>query len=427
MSLETDSDPRYGRFGLRTECPRCGAHLPVNGPLDEVGCAECGHELEVPRDVLIGMLDRFEGTWPESEDRRSVTEGDLTWRITAEPLPGAICPACGEGIEDPGTDAPLACRCGAELPVDVPPDWLTRPLAQPGLRVLGGERDQRPAPGADQPVVLACPACGAALEVNRRHQRVTPCVHCDTQVHLPDAVWRRLHPPHTVEPWLVRFVGESRRAADLRRRRESEAREAAQAERRQAEWKAEAERARLAQERAEAEAAEERRKTEAARAVRDRITLVPTVACGLLALGCVAGMLGSAGLWAVTHTGLERALGVTPRMVRLLGQVGVEGVAAATGATWFLSVVTAAIRGRNSIFGMLVWSGLMALFSMIPVVNLFVARSHFADREPTPATTPNPRGTGWPLGLLYLFAPPFFLLAFFAMQELVVTDLRRLF
>ncbi|MCB9686629.1 MAG: ABC transporter permease [Alphaproteobacteria bacterium] len=427
MSLLLDADPRYGRFGLRTECPRCGAHLPVNGPLDEVECAECGHELDVPRDVLTGMLERFEESWPEAEDKRSVTQGDLTWRITAEPLPSPLCPACGQTMEDRGGDEPLTCACGAVLPVDTPPKWLTGPLEQEGMRLLGGERDQRRDGVADQPVVLNCPACGAALEVNRRHQRVTPCIHCDTQVHLPDAVWRVLHPPRTVEPWIVRFVGESRPAAARRRRAEDAARKSEKnkekaAQRAEREKRERAERERLAAEKAERDRAEAQ-----ARARRDRLWLVPTALCGVLALGCVAGMGLSAGAWLLAHTGLERMMHVTPRLVRFAGQASVEVVAAATLGTWLLSVVVAAFRGRNSVVGMLFWSGFLALFSMIPLVNLGIAWAHFRDREPTPSNTPNPRFTGWPLALLYVFAPPFFLLAFLAFQELAVTDLRRLF
>lgn len=427
MGMQLDADPRYGRFGLRTECPRCGAHLPVNGPLDEVSCAECGHELDVPRDVLTGMLERFEETWPDAQDKRSVTQGDLTWRITAEPLPSPLCPACGATLADTGGDEALTCTCGAVLPVDGPPAWLTGPLEQQGMRLLGGERDQRRDGVVEQPVVLSCPACGAALEVSRRHQRVTPCVHCDSQVHLPDAVWRVLHPPRTVEPWIVRFVGESRPAAKRRRRAEDAAQKAEKARKGQAARAEEEKRERAERERAAADRAERERAESESRARRDRLWLVPTALCGLMALGCVAGMALSTGAWALGHTGLERMMHVTPRLVRFAGQASVEVVAASTAVTWLLSVVVAALRGRNSVVGMLFWSSFLALFAMIPLVNLGIAVAHLRDREPTPSNTPNPRFTGWPLAVLYVFAPPFFLLAFFAFQELAVTDMRRLF
>jgi DNA-directed RNA polymerase subunit RPC12/RpoP len=439
MSFALDADPRYGRFGLRTECPRCGAHLPVNGPASEVDCAGCGHRVDVPEEVLRSMLEAFEDGWPDAAHADSVTVRDLTWRWTSDPVEGPACPACEARLDDSVADELLACgSCGAQVPSAPPPKDLRR--VRGFARVIGGELDQRRDGGAIAPVVLACPACGAGLSITSEHQRITPCEHCGSQVHLPDAVWRQLHPPRTVQPWTVRFQGESRPAAKARHEaeaREKAERKAAEKRERAAKQEAidrergrvEAERRREKEQRERAEAEVRRVEREAVERRRQLMILPLNLLSGLGTLLALAFMLAATIAFVAGHDHTLRRYGSGTMGARVVTDSLVVGAAVFTIAVWAFGVVAAALRGRKPVGGVLFWSSFMAGLSILPVVGpfigLFWAWQHATGAEPTPDTDKLPLGTGWPLAPLYVFGPLYAHLCYAAAGDMTLGEFVR--
>jgi hypothetical protein len=427
-----DASPRFGRFTLRTECPRCGAHLPVNGPAPEVDCAECGQRTPVPDQVLVGVFEAFEERFPHPE-KETLTAGDLTWRWTFEAVEGPTCPRCEAALTSDPVDGFVACgQCAAAVPSPPPPERLrTGPRIS---RVIVGELELTRDDQQPKPVVLACPACGAGLTVTSRHDRLTPCEYCGSQVHLPDAVWRALHPPKTVEPWFVRFEGPSRPAIRAERERaERERRE--EKERRDAEKRAE----RMRREEEESEARSRREAEEAdrawaakvareeAEARRLRWTLAPTLVCLALSLGVVAILGVAVAAWGVGHVPGLRIVGMTYARTRMLTDWGMVLALAPVLPVWLISVGVAALRGGKPLVGVTLWSAFMTGLTLIPFVGLFFALAfasqHFRGKEPTPDDSTLPFLTGWPLGVLYLAVPPYLHLAWLAAGDLGLVSL----
>lgn len=419
-----DDDPRLGRFGLRTDCPSCGAHLPVNGPAQQVECADCGEQVAVPKEVLCAMLDDFEEGWPTPSARQTRTVGDMTWRWTAEVADGPACPSCAQAIALP--DAPqeglLPCpSCQATLPVERMPARL-RKAVQGSAWVIAGEIDQsRQSPPA--PVALACPSCGAGLSITSRHHRITPCDHCGSRVHLPDAVWRALHPPRKVEPWWVRFEGESRKARAqrlqaeeaLRKKKEKEEKAKKQAE----------ERARKAEKQArEAQAREKARKEKEAReageAQRRAWTGYPLVVLGALAqlLAWGSGLFAAA-FFLAGHTRWMRSLGLSALAVNLAEDALVVVAIGLALLAWLLGNLGATRVAGTFSWGLIAWCAFMLIMCGLPFVGpffgLFFAWQHLTGSEPTVGNGQTvPRLASAPLAPLYVGAAPLMYLAFAA-------------
>jgi DNA-directed RNA polymerase subunit RPC12/RpoP len=56
-----------------------------------------------------------------------------------------------------------------------------------------------------RPVLFSCARCGANLEVTADTKRILTCSYCDSDLFLPDALWRALHPVQKRRPFWVRF------------------------------------------------------------------------------------------------------------------------------------------------------------------------------------------------------------------------------
>ena len=69
-----------------------------------------------------------------------------------------------------------------------------------------------------KPVVMACPQCAAALSVSSGSERVMECNYCNSEVYVPDAVWKRLHPVRKSEEWFVSFEGRNNKQLQASRR-----------------------------------------------------------------------------------------------------------------------------------------------------------------------------------------------------------------
>ncbi len=370
--MQAADDPRYGRFALRTDCPACGSHLPVNGPARAVDCAECGETVAVPDQLVVALLDAFEEAWPEAERAGSSTVGDITWRWTTAPVEPA--------------------EAAAATPVHAAPDWVREGVGT-AAAVLGGDVPRRPEadvsqpqesrpPGGDRPVALSCPSCGAALAITSRHHRITPCDHCGSRVHIPDGVWRALHPAHKVLPWFVRFDGESRKTRAARLRREVQERESRDAKEREEQRRADA--LRTEKERAE-------REQLARRARRRRLwitlPLVAMVWCGALAS---AGLTALFAVWLALGPNAARLAGIQPFESLLVGN-GLALVAIGVLVpTWLLGIGAARFHAGYPLFPVMAWAIVMAVLCAIPfaglVFGLIFAVLHLRGREPTVGT-----------------------------------------
>jgi hypothetical protein len=391
--LEFDADPRFAVFTLRTECPRCGAHLPANAPSDGVSCSDCSAHVDIPDDLLRDLADAVEERWPNPKAADTVTVGDLTWRWTATPAPGPRCIACDAEPEPPERGQDLVCACGAVTPYRDPPAALRRLVSA----VYGAE--VAPAAPASAPVAMGCPQCGAGLTVTAAWQRMSPCSFCGVSVHLPDAVWRQLHPPHTALPWTVRFDGESR-AARKARIAQQKREEAERAEQKHAEAKRErnrhqeAERQRKADEENARRAAADRKREADER--RYRLTSVPLVVLAWLALPVALGSMLFGAIWFVFGTPIVLLGRVSPEILlvapRIVVFVGVFGGLVG----WALAVLAAARRTRQSVGDVALLSGFYLMVSSFPMVGWAFAGwfgvQHLLGKEPItekgPASVP---------------------------------------
>lgn len=386
MRFSIDADPRYGAFTLRTECPRCGAHLPANGPVPEVDCSDCGARVAVPAGLVRSIVEQFEARWPTVRASDTVTLGDLTWRWTSAEAGGPCCASCAEVLADEDVEE-LACACGAWTTAAPAPNTL-RDHVPSARRVFAADAE---APTGLEPesVALACPQCGAGLSVTGDWQRLSPCSHCGVTVPLPENVWRQLHPPRTVRSWTVRFDGEGPGARRARIAAEEQA-----GERRAAEEKAE--RKRLAQQEAQARreqqaaadrAIQEQEAVETAEADRRwRLTTIPLVVISWLAMPFAFGGLIAATAWYMLGTPNVLMGRVAPGVLAAAPRFVVLGALAAAAVGWAISFWAAARSTRQSLLSLLPVGFLHVGLSVLPLFGwpfgIYFTLRHMAGLEP---------------------------------------------
>jgi hypothetical protein len=242
---------------------------------------------------------------------------------------------------------------------------------------------------------------------------VTQCDHCGVAVHLPDAVWRSLHPGRTAVAWVVRFEGPSRpkqraiaaankAAAEARRKEEKQAaRAAAEAgradrARRDAE-KAEARRLEVAAERAAAE-----------RALR--LKTAPLVALAWLAAGSASALALVSMAWYTLGTPAWLQAVILPWARPWAPRIAVGGGVVALGLAWAVSFAASAVRSRQGVRALLSLGVVQLGASLLPVIGpIFagiLAFQHLAGAEPRLADMEKDgRKVPWsvrpPLALLY--------------------------
>jgi hypothetical protein len=209
--------PRYGCYELRTECDDCGNPVPINGPLRKIQCSYCMETLELEPERVKGLLEDLVNDYHElgeREGRGGTIMSDRTYKYGYWRLPPR-CRACEKPLDLEGApdDGEIVCACGKRTAIYPAPDWLKALL--PAERVVGAEREgpEGEAPpiwGSDEaalePIVMACPQCGGALKVSQESDRVCRCEYCETQVFIPDALWRRLHPVKKTTEWFVLYT-----------------------------------------------------------------------------------------------------------------------------------------------------------------------------------------------------------------------------
>ena len=203
---------RYVAVQVLTQCTRCKAGLPLNGPLRNVDCNNCLSSLELE----ASFWDLFED--PDKNFRRGQGRyqrnftTDFSWKVQA--------PRCGKCeaelpvAEIPvGTDGAIHCvACGTPSATFPAPAWL-RSLVPSVAQVYGAERDREDGgmssvqvEDVPAPVAMACPQCNGGLTITAQMDRTIKCQYCQTDVFLPDALWKRLHPVKLATSWYLRLA-----------------------------------------------------------------------------------------------------------------------------------------------------------------------------------------------------------------------------
>jgi len=190
----------------------------VEGPAPEVKCEACDSIMAVPADHWKNMLGFRENAarlgLAEGQTRgSSMSAGERKFLVSWGPQ-RPLCVGCGAVLDlaraPPGTDGEVPCACGKATPTCPPPEWLAK--ADPSVMQVFGAPRQAPrgavevaSAGPPRPISFACPDCGANLKVTPESTRVLRCSYCQTDLYLPDALWRALHPVKKRTPFYVAF------------------------------------------------------------------------------------------------------------------------------------------------------------------------------------------------------------------------------
>lgn len=213
---------RYGCFEIRTTCSSCGQSLPINGPCRRLFCTACFEEMTLSPDRIAGFLNDFE------EEYEGLTEGQgrggtlmsgggtfkySYWRL--EPR-CSFCKTPFSIPEVPDNSIHRCAECEAPYYVFSIPEWLQRLV--PSARFCCAPQPpfiEKEDSGmvidedSTKPVVMSCPQCAGALSVSARSERIMECGYCNSEVYVPDAIWKRLHPVRKTEEWFVCFEGKN--------------------------------------------------------------------------------------------------------------------------------------------------------------------------------------------------------------------------
>lgn len=205
----------YYLFMLRTACSECGEPLILDGPLLKARCLACQSLLDIApanwKRVLEYRLDNHARQKMVSTVLGFAREWTFNLRI------GPQSPKCA-GCEKPldvasmpaGMDGDLPCPCGHLTPTFPAPHWL-READPHAIQLFNAQREDTAAKSpvtarADRPVSFGCPDCGANLKIKVESPRILECQYCKTDLFLPDALWRALHPVRKRAAWYVQFT-----------------------------------------------------------------------------------------------------------------------------------------------------------------------------------------------------------------------------
>ncbi len=224
--------PRYGCFEIRTTCSSCGSPLPINGPYTRFSCTSCFESISIPPDRIAGFLNDFEEEYEGLSDGQG-SGGTLMcgsgtfeygcWRL--EPR----CSSCKTPLEIPevqGSSIVRCSKCATEYHLFPSPEWLQKLV--PSARFCcttqppPGDNDDKVVEideDSTKPIVMSCPQCAGALSVSARSERIMECGYCNSEVYVPDAIWKRLHPVSKTEEWFVCFEGKNMTQLQAERRK----------------------------------------------------------------------------------------------------------------------------------------------------------------------------------------------------------------
>jgi len=203
-------------------CQSCGKKIPVNGLGLTLTCSRCLYENSLDAgelaEVLVdasqmdkvnifsSLLNKYSVDFKTAETRR------------------IICPNCSESVKIPknklskGKSVQTTCRhCGIKLKGGPPPDWLKKKI--PALLGLFNAVIEQPLNKKNVTytkkrkqgdfVELTCPLCEGDIQIKNETVRTALCRGCDSEVYIPDQLWRKLHPVEKSHSWALIFRGKN--------------------------------------------------------------------------------------------------------------------------------------------------------------------------------------------------------------------------
>lgn len=205
-------------YRVLVPCTECGESIPLDGPAQEISCAACGSVVTIPATFWNGALAFreyvAEFALAEGQTRGSSTSsGELRMYVRWGPQ-RPVCSDCDAPLDltevRPGHDGDVRCTCGHATPTFPAPEWL-RAVEPKAMQLFGVPRAATgvavaPSPTATRPVQFACTVCGAGLRITSESKRLFTCTYCDSDLYLPDALWRALHPVQKRRAWWVAFA-----------------------------------------------------------------------------------------------------------------------------------------------------------------------------------------------------------------------------
>ncbi len=201
-------------FTLRASCRKCGDPLPVNGPLHSTVCENCFADNKLTPAIWAMQIAAAD------EGSRILNNPYICLPADTRDL---HCPGCEKPFPIDrdllGKDTVQTCpHCKAGIMTFPAPRWMKKELPR-SVQVFCTERDEDehtkkeislPAiETGGKPIVFSCPSCGAGLKAGVNTERFIPCGHCDSEVYIPDLIWKRLHPVRVMQPWTIVYEGRS--------------------------------------------------------------------------------------------------------------------------------------------------------------------------------------------------------------------------
>lgn len=199
-------------------CPACESNIPLNALVPTIECPACGTVQELSIDSWKTVLDDAIEEAPYTEEgmgSSSTIFGKYNYKL----IYGRLHPRY-EGTKDnieeseildnldnmfvthPETGVRTSVR---ELP-DIYREEFKGIVALVGeeaaLIPCRGEGRELDIDNSGKPTAIQCPQCGGSLIVSGSNRSET-CRYCETKVHLPDDLWRILHPVKTMKTWFL--------------------------------------------------------------------------------------------------------------------------------------------------------------------------------------------------------------------------------
>lgn len=191
----------------RTDCPECGASIPVRGLAAPLDCKACNTRTAPTQDFWSGIFFRLFTAFPGTGQVALRLGGALTGelpiyaRYREEPPSCARCRAPlvvpPAASAQPHATFPCAA-CGAPAQVFWAPDWARQEF--PDLRLviepvpLDAAAPAPNAPNAPRPVAFGCQECGGKLKLTPDMPRLLECRFCRAMLYLPQELWNAVHP-----------------------------------------------------------------------------------------------------------------------------------------------------------------------------------------------------------------------------------------
>ena len=206
-------------------CPDCDSYIPMNALVENLRCPACGTEHDLTVDHWKTVLDDAIKEAPhneEGEGSSSTVFGNFNYRIEY----GRLKPRyAGRKDDIPIEDILEHLEDGYVLHPETGEKTFVRKYQDiyngefSGIAALigedaslipeRGEGRELEVENSGNPIALQCPNCGGSL-IASGENRTETCRFCDTEVHLPDDLWKMLHPTRKAIRWYFLFDYSSR-------------------------------------------------------------------------------------------------------------------------------------------------------------------------------------------------------------------------